>query len=335
MAEIVTHDTQSAEPGEFAAYLKAQTPEKPAARPLETAQPVEPAPEPAPAPPQKAQDATPEPPWEDPETGETVEKPTRGDKRIKRLWAEKQEAKTRAERLEQELADLRAQIAPGTPAAAPAAVPKATTEADALTMAAQARIRAKPDRAAIGTMYATYEDYVEDCAIWGGELAAEKRVIHAETTAAEVAEQRRQSTFAESVAAARADYDDFEEVTTQALPTNQAMFDAVTNAPKDLAGHVLYWLGTHAADDRRIAGLAYGPALVAMGEVLATVKAERAAKTAPPAAPERKPISRAPAPLQPAGRNGGAPTRPDQVAESAGSVMDYIRLRNEQTARRY
>ena len=335
MADIVTHETQSAEPGEFVKYLADKAP-KPA---LATVTPEPAAPAAAPADPDPAPAAKTDG-WEDPETHEVIEKPGRAEKRIKRLWTEREQERERAAKLERELAELRAaQIAPGKTAAAPAADGAASTPpaaADELTAAAQARIRSKPNRADIGTTYPTYEDYVEDCAIWGGELAAEKRALLAEQQQATTRQTQQQQDFAADVAEARKEYgDDFDEVINADLPINQAIWDATINAPKGLKGHVLAYLGLHPDETRRIASLEPGPALVAMGEVIATVKAARAAKAPDTPAPESKPRSRAPAPLMPATRNNGAPpSQPSQIADAGGDPVAYIKMRNEQTRRR-
>lgn len=336
MADIVTHDDQTAQPGEALAYITAKN-AKPGVAPVAAA-PTDVASETADAP----ADAAPEPiaatpaVEEDPETHEPLEKPTRADKRIKRLWSEKEAEKARAQRLEDELAELRAQIAEGrsaAPSRADVAAPSTAAPDDELTAAAQARIRPRPNRADIGTKYATYEDYVEDAAIWGGELASEKRALLADQQQAETRLTQQQADFRAAQDLARAEYPDFDEVTRTDLPANQAMFDAIVNAPKDLSAFAHYWLVKHPEETRRIAALPPGPALVAMGEVLATVKAERAAKTAS-ASPDPKPRSRAPAPLTPVPHRTASPTRAEDIAVAQGSPVDFIRMRNEEVGRR-
>lgn len=284
------------------------------------------------APAAKAADA-----WTDPETGETKAAPTRGDKRLSRLWQEREAEKQMRVAAEKRLTDLEARLAAGNAApAAPKAEPTAA-DSDALTTAAQARIRPKPDRAAIGTTYPTYEDYVEDCAIWGGELAAEKRQVHTETQRAQTAITETQRVFQAERGAAKADYADFEAVTSQNLPITQAIADATLNAPAGLKGHVQYWLGKHPDETARIAALSYGPALVAMGEVIATVKAARATGAADDTKPKSKPQSDAPPPPDPLKASASKDTPVHRVADPGASKVnpvEFIRARNAEVSAR-
>jgi hypothetical protein len=270
--------------------------------------------------------------FEDPETGEHKAEPTRADKRIKRLWQERETEKARASRLEQELADLRAHVtADPVPAApVPATATAATTDPDALTTAAQARIRPKPDRAAIGTTYATYEDYVEDCAVWGGELAAEKRVLLTEASAAQTRESQQQQTFAQEWVKGKAAYPDFDQVLAKAasVPTSPVI-DGVVKATPQLGAHLAYWLATHPTDTARIAGLPRDVQILEMGKVITTVEASIAGKGDPAPLPS-KPQSQAPAPIAPSAR-GAVPTG---TLREATTYADFAARRNADLAAR-
>ena len=319
---------QVAPEGSFATFLESR-------KDLSTKPPAlvtdDPAPEPAPTPddepetpPVAAADTA---PFTDPETGTVLAHPTRNDRRLAKAWERSQALEARIRELEQRPAPV------GEPAA-PVVEPE-----KALADAAQARIRPKPDRTAIGTTYATYEDYVEDCAIWGGELAAEKRQLLTEQKDSQTRLTAQQTAFEDAKALARPVYADFDEVTTRNLPINQAIHDATVNAPKELIGHVLYYLGSHEADCRRIAKLPPGPALVAMGEVLATVRQslqtsaaaadatddDVPARPAPP-----KPHSRAPMPLEPVSRASTQPARLDTITDP----LQFMAVRNEQERQR-
>lgn len=292
-----------------------------------------------PAPPEEPIAAKAAEPFVDPETLETIAKPTRGDRRHARLWQEREAERQMRQAAEKRVTDLETELR-GRPAAASASTTTpAADEADdpaALTMAAQARIRPKPDRAAIGSTYATYEDYVEDCAIWGGELAAEKRDLIRHSHEAQTAADRAQTAFAQERLTAKADYPDFDHVTSQPLSINQAIWDATVNAPAGLKGHVLYWLGKHPDETARIAQLASGPALVAMGEVIATVRAART--TEKPAAPvKHKPQSDAPDPPEPIKGATSHDTPLHRVADPGASrvnPVDFIKSRNAEVGSR-
>lgn len=273
--------------------------------------------------------------WIDPETGDEIPgKPSRYQRRLSKLWEKGESERQMREAAEKRARDLEAQLAtrdaaPRTPAAADTADTDKT-----LTMAAQARIRPKPDRAAIGSglQYPSYEDYVEDCAIWGGELAAEKRAIKSESMQVQTAHDRARTTFAQERETAKADYPDFDQVTNQDLKLNQAIADAVIHAPAGLKGHVQYWLGKHPDETARIASLSHEAALIEMGMVIATVKAERAAKAAPPTSqPKTKPQSDAPPPPEPLRASTAKDTPPHKVAspgDSKISPVDWIKSRN-------
>lgn len=277
-------------------------------------------------------------PFIDPETLETIAEPTRNDKRRARLWQEREAEKQMRVAAEKRVAELEATLKAGNAAPEPRGEPTAA-EKDALTTAAQARIRPKPDRAAIGSTYATYEDYVEDCAIWGGELAAEKRELIRDSQQTQTAQDHARSVFAQERAAAVADYSDFEQVTTQQIQLTYAMADAVINAPAGLKGHVQYWLGTHPEETARIAALPPQAALIEMGMVIATVKADRTAKASgtPEPKPKTKPQSDAPDPPDRSAPRAALTTPVHRVADPGSAnvnVVDWMKGRNEEVAAR-
>lgn len=278
--------------------------------------------------------------WTNPETGETKERPTRGDKRHAKVWQEREAERQMRVAAEKRVTDLEAQLATRDAAPAGAAAAATTEDADALTMAAQGRIRPKPDRTAIGSTYTTYEDYVEDCAIWGGELAAEKRELLRESRHADLAAQQAGTVFQQERTAAKAVYPDFEQVTTQDLPITAEIAQAVIHAPAGLKGHVQYWLGKHPDETARIASLPPAAALVAMGEVIATVRAARQSNTDDVDRPKSKPKPQSDAPDPPdrSTARSASSTPISHVADpgAAGiNPVDFMKARNaEEHARR-
>lgn len=275
--------------------------------------------------------------WTDPETGDDIPgKPSRYQRRLSKLWEKGESERQMREAAEKRATDAEARLAARDAAPRQPSTTETAEDDKALAMAAQARIRPKPDRAAIGTTYQTYEDYVEDVAIWGGELASEKRAILAESQHAQTAQEQVQSIFAQERISAKADYPDFDAVTSQDLPITQAIWDATLHAPTGLKGHVLYWLGKHPDETARISALPSGPALVAMGEVIATVRAERADKK--PVTPQKtKPQSDAPDPPSPirAASTRDTPIhKVDDPGKAGVNPMEWMKSRNEQVGAR-
>lgn len=275
--------------------------------------------------------------WTDPETGDDIPgKPSRYQRRLSKLWEKGESERQMREAAEKRATDAEARLAARDAAPRQPSTVETAEDDKALTMAAQARIRPKPMRPAVGTPYKDYEDYVEDVSVWGGELAVEKRAILAERQQAAHSAQTKTAEFDNALAAAKADYPDFDEVMDRPGPANQQMWDATINGPKELIGHIMYYLGSHPDERARIAALPPGPALVAMGEVIATVRAERADKK--PATPQKtKPQSDAPDPPSPirAASTRDTPLhKVDDPGKAGVNPMDWMKSRNEQVGAR-
>lgn len=256
----------------------------------------------------------------DPETGEAIPNPTRNDRRIAKIWKREQEAKAEIARLAALLEQRNAAppLVPDQTAGRPAA--PAASSPDPLTLAAKARVRPEPNEAEIGTTYPTYEAFVKDCAIYGGELAVAKAAIMTD-------QQTRQTAAATAYQEQAKAYPDFAArlEASRTLKVGQAVMDALNNHP-ELSGHLNYWIMTHHDEVARISALPMGAALLEMGSVIGAVQS---AVAKPAAGAPAKPSSRAPSPAPVIGRpNGQASTR----LEDATNFHDWNTRREAQIA---
>lgn len=257
----------------------------------------------------------------DPETGDPIENPTRNDRRLSKLWKREQAAITENKRLlaiiEQRnaapLADTTVQTA-GRPDA------QALASDQQLTAAAKARLRKEPDEGEIGKTYSTYEAFVKDCAIYGGELAVAKAAIVTEQKAAQAETKTNQELHAKHYAEQGKLYPDFAERIADAASILNFQYlgpqiaDVVMNSPEQ-AGNLAYWIATHADDVSRIRALAPGRQLLEMGKVMAGLNAPSATTEAGGAS---RRTSRAPAPTRELGRPAGhASDRPEDATNYA------------------
>ncbi len=264
----------------------------------------------------------------DPDTGESIDNPTRNDRRIAKLWKREQEAIAENKRL---LAIIESRnAAPASDATVQTAGrpdAQALTNDQQLTAAAKARVRKEPDEGEIGKTYPTYEAFVKDCAIYGGELAVAKAAIVSEQKAAQDAANSNTKIFnqhyeeqaklipdfSEKVAAAK-DLLDFTYLGPQ-------IADVVISTPEQ-AGNLAYWIATHRDDVARIRTLSPGRQIFEMGKVMAGLNAPSATDDKAGGASRR--TSRAPAPTRDIGRPAG------QVSERLEDAQNY----NEFEARR-
>lgn len=261
----------------------------------------------------------------DPDTNLPVENPTRNDRRIANLWKREQAAKAEVTRLLALLETRNAAPPLVNPQTAGRPDAQALTPDQQLTAAAKARLRQEPDEGEIGAgkAYPTYEAFVKDCAIYGGELAVEKRVIlDAHATAATTASNNQQRAAMHYAEQSKL-YPDFAEkmASSRDLHLGPVITDVLINTP-DLSGHLSYWAATHAADVARINTLPHGAQLLEMGKVLAGFSA-----SVPQAEVKPKPTSRAPTPTPTIDRPSG------QVASAtmgdAKSVLEFAAARGK------
>lgn len=296
----------------------------------EDIRPVEPTPKPAAAAKPVADGAV-----LDPETGEPIENPTRNDRRIAKLWKREQEAIAENRRL---LAIIEQRNAAPLPDATVQTAGRPDVQAlssdQQLTLAAKARVRKEPDEAEIGKTYPTYEAFVKDCAIYGGELAVAKAAILTEQKAAQDQAKTNQDTFNTHYAEQAKRYPDFAERISDAAGILNLQYlgpqiaDVVINTPEQ-AGNLAYWIATHAEEVSRIRALSPGRQLVEMGKVMAGLNAPSADDKSPGGASRR--TSRAPAPTRDIGRPAGQAS--DRV-EDANSYSEFEARRNAQIAAR-
>lgn len=256
----------------------------------------------------------------DPETGDAIENPTRNDRRIAKLWKREQEAIAENRRLLAIIEQRNAAPLPDTTvqtAGRPDA--QALSSDQQLTLAAKARVRKEPDEAEIGKTYPTYEAFVKDCAIYGGELAVAKAAIQTETN------QRNQAAAA-ALSEQKAKYPDWDArmADSQNLRVGTAVMDVIQQNPT-LNGDLKYWVMTHHADVARISALPYGTALVEMGKVMAGLNVP----SADDAGGTSRRTSRAPAPTRDIGRPAGHVS--DRV-EDANNYSEFETRRNAQIA---
>jgi hypothetical protein len=320
-----TETTNIAPVGEYDAFKAARKDHKPIPALGVTPEPEEPA---VPEPVKKAEAKTWEP-WTDPETGETFKEPSRRAQRIRTLHDQREQEKAARLKAEAELAELKARpTREPEPEPEPSDPKVAKAHADELTAAAEKRIRPKPDRTKIGTeAYPTYEDYIDDMALWGGELATEKRMIQAE-----LAQETRQRTdaqtkYSQSVQAAKAAHADYEAVVARDLPINQVIWDIVTT--DEQGGEILYQLASQPTELARIAALPAEKSAVELGKFLAKAEPLKSTK-ADYKAPEPKAPKLA-EPITPvvSGAGKGNPVDLADIAET-GNYEEFRRVRQEQ-----
>lgn len=338
-APVSETDTGTAPPDGMARFMASREPQEKAA--TAAVEPVAAVEEPEPVP----EEIKPKPDTEkpaavaadavlDPDTGEAIDNPTRNDRRIAKLWKREQEAIAENRRL---LAIIESRnAAPASDATVQTAGrpdAQALTNDQQLTAVAKARLRKEPDEGEIGKTYPTYEAFVKDCAIYGGELAVAKAAIVSEQKAAQDAAKTNQELHAKHYAEQSKLYPDFAERISEAASILNFQYlgpqiaDVVINSPEQ-AGNLAYWIATHAEDVSRIRALAPGRQLVEMGKVMAGLTVPPDDKTA--SGTSRR-TSRAPAPTRDIGRPAGHAS--DRV-EDATNYSEFEARRNAQISAR-
>lgn len=258
-----------------------------------------------------------------------------------RTQAEVTEAQSRLDALKAEEARLTRRIAEqGRPTA-----PAPTAAADPRARSASASPRQRPVPPKIDDVGSeaipTWDDYARLQAKWQDDMAdwttQEAARIARESVGQALQEDRVVASWDAQMAAARAKYQDFDQV---------ALSDDVVISPalagrivRDTVGaEVAYHLGKHPDEAKRIAALPPEEQLVEYGAIRARVSTPRqsAAPTAGPAARKAPaptapaiPRSQAPAPISPV---GAAPTASKVPLESR-SLSDYIDSRNAEEDR--
>lgn len=235
---------------------------------------------------------------EEKKPAEPPKKKSRSEERINELTREKYLAQRRAERLEAEVASLRAGQQPPqqTPPVEPQPPPQPPPRVD----------EHKPQVAQFGV----YEDFVDALTRWNARQVASEQIaaLRAEDAMAVVAQQQQDilTTFESAKQTARERYADFDQVMTSdvavAMPLTEPMQHIITTSP---VGHdVAYYLVQHPDEAQQIANLAPLDSLRTLGRLEERVNfAIHAARggngRAQPQAQTR--ITTAPPPVEPVG----------------------------------
>lgn len=174
-----------------------------------------------------------------------------------------------------------------------------------------------PDR----NSFADYEQYLEALADF--KVAEKVKGLQAQVAqekAQEVAKSK-QSAWEKRLSDASAKHADFEDVVfDEKLPVSAAMAEAMQES--DIGPDIAYWLGKNRAEAQRIAGLSAIAQAREIGRIEARIADEK---------PAPKPVSKAPAPIEPVGKGKTV----EKDISSAKSMDEYVRLREaELKARR-
>ncbi len=185
--------------------------------------------------------------------------------------------------------------------------------------------KADPQRPTLETSK-DYDDYVERLADYKAEQKYNERDAQRRTE--ETA--RRQQDYANSTrnahlereAKARDKYEDYDEIARNpSLPINDAMANTIMLS--DNGPDLVYYLGNNLEDARRIFVM---PPLLAVKE-LGKIEAKLA--TAPVPA---RPVTRAPAPINPVVANGGPPPSDEPLASDP--IAEWVAKRNRAEAKK-
>jgi hypothetical protein len=139
-------------------------------------------------------------------------------------------------------------------------------------------------------------------------------------------EQNVDAEHAQRVARGQAKHDDFAEVVNRDIPVSAPMEDMIKHS--DLGDEIMYHLGTHPEVAARIVALPPGKALVAMGELQATIRVSLREPAAGTGAAPRVPISRTPPPITPVG--GGSHVSARSYEDM--TPLEYIHARETELA---
>jgi hypothetical protein len=181
----------------------------------------------------------------------------------------------------------------------------------------------------------TATDYLKDLAKWNAREAirqakaedAEQRKKEAEQSEA----QKKAASFGERIEAAREKFDDYDDVVfNPAVPITSSMRQVLEES--DLGAEVAYELAKDAgAEAKRIAQLSPFKQAIEIGKIEARLA--QVEPTPAQEAPKPEPVvSKAPPPPTPVKR-AAASSAPD-VHDPKLSFKDFVKLRNEQVAKR-
>lgn len=277
-------------------------------------------------------------------TADTEKPKSRGAKRFEQLTAERESAKRDADAerqkragIEQELAQLRAQLAqrePPAPSPVPAPSPSQTA-------------RTKPTEDEIGTKYQTYAEFAEDLADWKVEQRLSKlglpldgalditSVVRSYLDNDRAAAQHQDAVSA-TVQRGRAAYPDFDQVQTSGPGSQVMLGSSEENAAarvrailsKPNAEHLVYAIGSDATVAKRLAALSD----IDFGIALASLVPSDTTVVSPASTGVRPPVV-APAPYQPVG-SGSKTTATPSASLVKGFDYDKSGYREKRAAER-
>jgi hypothetical protein len=172
--------------------------------------------------------------------------------------------------------------------------------------------------------FQTYEEYIEAVTDWKVEAKLDAKLRSLQEQSQERKQQSAQAqheaSIAENLSKAAEKYEDFHEVISNPnLQVTIAMRDAIGDS--EIGGEIAYYLGTHADESAAIAKMSPVQQIKAIDRLEAKLKE-------PAPAPEIKPVSQAPKPIEPV---RGVKT--GSVKLETADMDTYLKERRAQGAR--
>lgn len=224
---------------------------------------------------------------------------------------ERDDAKAEAARLKAELA------------AKPAAEDKAPAAPQFLT-------RPKPSTDEIGGKYADWEAYNDDLIEWRIDERDAKKARETDAAQRESNERQIVAKVQERIAAFKAEHEDYDSVVAAALiPDGSPSYMAIMNHLRysELGPQLAYELGKNQTELTRIAGLAPGFAVAALGRLEGTIDTRDAAAKSGTAHPVA--VTKAKPPIKPVGSSPVTSDESDDLDDlSPGAVDKHIAREN-------
>ncbi len=171
----------------------------------------------------------------------------------------------------------------------------------------------------------THAAYVKAVVKWDREQSDKAKDAEAQKAKLAEAQQTAVKTYAEREKAFSAEVKDFKEAVAEIddIVFPGAVLDAVTSS--ELGPQITYELAKNREEAERIAKLPPGAAYMAIGELVATIKARASAPK-----PEPKKLTKAPQPITPVGAKGGTVEKSLHEVAATGSQSEYEAMRRKQ-----
>lgn len=257
------------------------------------------------------------------------EPPKKADRRIAELTAQKYTQQRRAERLEAEVAELKASIE---------AIKTGRAVVQPTETKPPVEVQPKVAQEPKSSDFGTYEEYIKALGEYSARKAATEELNKAKQAAADEATKAAAAEayqrFEEGRIAAMKRYPDFEAVVqspeAQALPLTPMMEYTVMTNP--LGHDIAYHLAKHPDECDAIAGLPVPEQQFALGRLAARIEAQmKRTPSATAPAPKAKPVSSAPPPVEPV---SGHLTTTSSVPDDQMEYQAYKAKRNREEAER-